>query len=59
MIKKNSLNKHWTKFISKEEEVDEFTGQYEAKDFQNALAKKLKHTAKKNSREFGSLQEET
>ena len=30
MIKKNALNKHWKSFISKEEEVDKVTGQYEA-----------------------------
>ena len=29
MIKKNALNKHWTNFLSKEEEVGKVTGQSE------------------------------
>ena len=53
MINKNALNKHWTNFLSKEEEVDEFIGQYEAQDFQNTAPNKLKQTEKTNSREFG------
>ena len=59
MIKKNALNKHWTNFLSKEEEVDEFTGQYDIQAFQNTSANKLKQIAKTNSREFGWFQEVT
>ena len=59
MIKKNALNKHWTNFLSKEEEVDEFTGQYEAQAFQNTSANKLKQIAMTNSKEFGWFQEAT
>ena len=58
MIKKNALYKHWINFIS-EEEIDEFTGQYEVQAFQNTSANKLKQTTKTNSREFGWFQEAT
>ena len=59
MINKNALNKHWTNFISKEEEVDEFIGQYEAHAFQNTSTNRLKQIENTNSREFGWLQEAT
>ena len=59
MIKKNVLNKHWTNFLSKEEEVDRFTDQYEVQTFQNSVENKLNQFAKTNSREFGWFQEAT
>ena len=57
MIKKNALNKHWTNFLSKEEEVDRFIGQYEDQTFQNTAENKLNQIAKTNSKESGWFQE--
>ena len=48
MIKKNALDKHLTNFLSKEEEVDEITGQYEAMAFQNTSANKLQRQIQGN-----------
>ena len=63
--KKKNLNKHWTNFQSKEEELYRVTSQYEDQTFQNRAENKLKQIVKQIQRNLGgfriqhSLQEET
>ena len=47
---KQTLNKL---FLSKEEGIDEFTGQYEAQSLEITTENKLKQISMKNSKEFG------
>ena len=46
MINKNYLNKHWTNFLSKEEEIYRFTGQYEVQNFKKHNSKQTESICK-------------
>ena len=59
MIQKNVQKNIEQIILSKEEEVDNFTGQYEGQDFQNTAENKLKQIAMTNSKEFGWFKEAT